>query len=109
QCFVCSDDRLAAFESGEHHCLGDACPADQFDDDLCVGIIDDILPIQSHQRARDWVGAWFVESFDGDFSKADGHTETCGHQFVVLLPGVKNSAANSSAADHSKGNLLHKG
>ena len=49
QRLVRGDHGFALFQRGEHHRLGDAGAADQFDDDVDFGIVDDFLPVRRHQ------------------------------------------------------------
>ena len=59
---------LPSFERGQNHRPGDAGAADEFDDDVDLRVIDDVLPVGRHQRRGDGVGARFVERLDGDFA-----------------------------------------
>ena len=107
--FVRGDDSFAAFEGGENDDLGDTGAADEFGDDLNLGIFDDIFPIESHQGWRGRVGAGLVEGFDCDLADDETDAGSRGHELRILLEGVEYAAAHGTAADHSEIDLFHRG
>ena len=109
QGFIGGDDSFAAFEGGENDDLGDTGAADEFGDDLNLGIFDDIFPIESHQGWRDRVGAGLVEGFNRDLADDEADTGSRGHELRILLEGVKNAAAHGATADHAEIDLFHRG
>ena len=107
QRLVRRDDRLAQLERGQNHRPGDAGAADEFGDDVNVGIVDDALPVGGHQRTRDGIRARFVEGLHRDFADGDLDADARGHEVAVELKGVKHAAAHGAAANHSEVHLLH--
>lgn len=107
QSLVRRDDGFALGQCGEDDRLGEAGTADEFDDDVDLGIVDDFLPVGSQQRRWDFTAPRFAERLDGDLAESDPYAESRGQQVAVPRPRMKNAAADRAASNHSEIYLLH--
>ena len=108
QSFVRGDNSFPFFQRGKNHCPCNAGSADEFDDDLDMRIIDDVLPIERHQRFWDFVRTRFIKGFDGDSAESHFDAEARLHERAIGLERVKNAAAHRATANHSDIDFSHE-
>jgi hypothetical protein len=97
-----SDQRLA------HQVAGDADAADQLDDDVHRGVLDDRLGVAGQQRAIHGHAAVAVDVEVGDAAQHQPHAGARGQQVAVLLQAFHHPGADGAEAQQSQANFFHR-